>query len=674
VIRRRRRTALIGAVLAASTTLVLAGQLPANADPAPRIDLKVLVVTSGDVGTQAISQQLTNEGIPFTTVDLNSPSRPTIDANFLSTTANGVAEAKYQSVVLPNNYPFPWGSAEMAALITYETQFGIRQVDAYNWANPAIGLNYAGYAGTLDATTGHVTTDGISGPFSYLRGSVAFEASTSGYSQSWGYLATPLANTATATYTTLVNGTSPDGTTTGSLVGQYEHDGRSELVITFAYNSLQRQYQLLAHGIVTWMTKGVHLGYNRNYFNVDIDDVLMGDDLWNSTYHCTPGDVDCAVANLPEVSTRMVPADVTYAVNWQQQNNFQLEMAYNGGGSDDYVAANGSDPLLTSFLANKNSFHWVNHTYKHDFLGCVQNVTVVPWQCTKDANGNIVWNSLTSVSNQISQNIIWATSKGLPIDPTELISGEHSGLYINPQQPVDNPNFVSALTANGIQWTGADASRQPAQRLVGATETVPRHPVDVYYNVSTAAQMVNEYNWIYTSRANGGSGLCEDNPTIMTCISPLNSSTGFASYIVPTQTVNVMRDVLSNDPRPFYMHQSNLTGDRLSYSVISDVLSTYRAAFADNTPVTQRYLAGMGQIMKQQTAWNNAVGSGSVTGYVQGTTVTVQAPVGLQTPFTAPTGTLNSAQAAYGEAYAGEKSAFNASTGTLTFTIPNALV
>ncbi|AHI02063.1 hypothetical protein GCM10010174_89440 [Kutzneria viridogrisea] len=665
---RRRHAAPLGAALAVSTALTLTGALPAGADPAPRIDLKVLVVTSGDVGTQAIAQELTNEGVPFTTVDLNSPSRPTIDANFLSGTAGGAPEAKYQAVVLPNNNPFASGSAEMAALTAYEAQFGIRQVDAYNWANPAVGLNYAGYAGTLDATTGHVSADGLSGPFDYLRGPVAFEPSTSGYSQSWGYLATPLA----AGYKTLVSGTSPDGSTTGSLVGEYSHDGITELVITFAYNSLQRQYQLLAHGIVTWMTKGVHLGYNRNYLNVDIDDVLMGDDLWNTTYHCTPGDVDCPVgSNLPEQSVRMVPADVTYAVNWQQQQGFQLEMAYNGGGSEDYVADNGSDPLLTSFLASKNNFHWVNHTYNHEFLGCVQNVTVVPWQCTKDALGNTVWDSLASVSNQISQNVAWANAKGLPIDTTELISGEHSGLYILPQQPQDNPNFVLALTANGIKWTGADASRQPAQRLVGATETVPRHPLDVYYNVSTASAMVNEYNWIYTSRANGGSGLCEDNPTIMTCISPLSESTGFASYIVPMQTVNAMRDVLSNDPRPFYMHQSNLTGDRLAYSVVGDVLSTYRAAFADNTPVTQKVLAGAGQVMKDQAAWHNAVGSGSVSGYIQGNTVVIQTATGTRVPFTAPNGTLTGGSAVYGEAYAGERSAYTLSTGTLSFTLPS---
>ena len=51
----------------------------------------------------------------------------------------------------------------------------------------------------------------------------------------------------------------------------------------------------------------------------------------------------------------MVPADVTYAVQWQQQQDFTLDMLYNGGGSVQEVAANGSDPLTTSCCRTRPS-------------------------------------------------------------------------------------------------------------------------------------------------------------------------------------------------------------------------------------------------------------------------------------------------------------------------------
>ena len=94
---------------------------------------------------------------------------------------------------------------------------------------------------------------------------------------------------------------------------------------------------------------------------------------------------------------------------------------------------------------------------------------------------------------------------------TELAPGEYSGLRILPQQPVDNPNLVQAINDNGIKWVAIDACREPAMRPIGNALGVPRHPIDVFYNVATKADETSEYNWIYDSAADGGSGLCTTN-------------------------------------------------------------------------------------------------------------------------------------------------------------------
>ena len=62
-----------------------------------------------------------------------------------------------------------------------------------------------------------------------------------------------------------------------------------------------------------------------------------------------------------------------------------------------------------------------------------------------------------------------------------------------------------------IAYTASDASRESASRLVGSTTTVPRHPMNIFYNAGTYGDEVSEYNWIYTSGANGGSDICTDN-------------------------------------------------------------------------------------------------------------------------------------------------------------------
>jgi hypothetical protein len=655
-----------------------------------QVDMKVLVVTDDGAPTSAISQELAAEGVPFTTVDLGDPNRPAITASFLTGTANGMPEARYQAVVLPNADPFT-NQAEMTALTSYEQQFGIRQVDSYVYPTAAVGLGAPDYAGSLDGTTATVSAAGLSGAFPYLRGSVPFEDLNPSVAESYGYLATPLPDNPTAgtSFQTYLTGTAPAGTAgspSGVLAGVYSTPGRQELALTFAYNFYQQQFQLLAHGIITWLTRGVHLGYDRNYFSLHFDDVLLPDSQWSQTYHCTPTE-DCpAGVTTPDI--RMTATDVSYAANWQQQNNFQFALLFNGDGSVQQIADTGSDPLTTALLQDKNQFRWISHTYSHEFLGCVQNFTVVPWQCATDpVTGATEWIPQSDITSEINKNIAWADNNGIPFNPAELVTGDYSGLKILPQQPTDNPNLAPALQQTGIAWIGSDASREPGPpRQIGPANTVPRHPMDIFYNVDTVAGETSEYNWIYTSQTDGGSGICSQNPQTMTCISPLDPATGFQSYIVPTVSRLALRYMLENDPRPFFVHQSNLTGDRIIYPVLTQILGTYRGEFAANAPIVNPTMTAAGAEMQNQVAWQGAQLAGSVAGwftqYSPGVpkTVTVQAPDGLQVPLTMPTGTCVGPgllgtcllQPVFGQSYAAEQSAYmSASAGNpIVLTLP----
>ncbi|WP_256107011.1 hypothetical protein [Streptomyces sp. ODS05-4] len=669
---------LLGAGIPAAPAASAATAAAAGAAQDARVDLRVLVVADGGPATAAIAAELAAAGTPYTLVDLGRANRPVIDGAFLADTVDGRPRARFQAVVLPNDEPFPAGSAEMAALVAYQKTYGVPQVDAYTYARPQNGLQYpvyGGYLGPVDGVRAEVTAAGKAGPFGYLDGAVPFEDNAPDVNESYAFLSKPVAG---ADFTPYVEAPIPGRADRGVLVGEYRHDGRRELVVTFAYNQHQRQFRLLARGIVDWMTGSVRLGSSRHHFAVHVDDVLAADDRWDPVLNCTPGDVDCAPGTGTPDPIRMTADDVAYAVDWSRRRGFTLDMAFNGGGSVEHREEHGgADPTADRLVADRTAFRWINHTYDHPYLGCEQDVSSVPWKCAVNADGTTKWVSRAELDHQIADNRRFAEQAGLPLREGELVTGEHSGLKLLPQQPEDNPHLAPSLTANGISWLGADNSRDPGQRRVGSALTVARHPVNIFYNAGRVAEQVDEYNWIYTSRAQGGSGLCETLPGTTCLDAPLDSATGYRDHIVPLETRTALGHVLSGDPKPHFVHQSNLAEDRIGYPVLDGVLDAYEGLFAADTPLVNLPMSAVGAELRDRAAWDAALAAGEVTAYRIGDTVTVRAPEGVPVAATMPAGTRTGTGGqgpAFGEPYAGTVSGRTApgQDGALVLTLPDA--
>ena len=139
-----------------------------------------------------------------------------------------------------------------------------------------------------------------------------------------------------------------------------------------------------------------------------------------------------------------------------------------------------------------------------------------------------------------------------------------------------NPYFIPALQAVGITTVGADASKAypdppdttssasapptPAptyaagQTFVdGTAQVAPRHPINIFYNASTEAQEVDEYNTLYDANAPGSQ--CHAT-SVTTC-----STTPFTFADVINQVITgMLQNMLSNDPAPSYVHQTNIMG------------------------------------------------------------------------------------------------------------------
>lgn len=562
VLRVLRRVAPL--LVALQAALALAGTASA-APSGPAVGLKVLLVSAtGDEPTfSAWQATLTQEGVPYDAI-VRSQSSPITPETLMDGT-----RGRYQAVILANGeLPYfdgvSWRSAlsadEWTALRNYERTFGVRELDAYVYPSASFGLNTPTGAGSFEGVGASLTSAGRSA-FPYLIGSV-------GYDAAWGYWAKPVDTTR---FKTLVAG--PDGS---SLVGVYRPtDGREQLVATVDTNQFMLQHQLLAEGMLRWVTRGVYLGFSRNYLGLQIDDVFIPDERWDMATNTTTVDESRAIM--------MNAGDVVRAALWERSNGLRLDLVFNGDGADGVEGGRPADQRLhrrdttslsRTLLLLRGSFGWINHTWDHhnlDYLGSTDLVT------------------------EIGNNQAFARRQRLPFDSTELVTGEHSGLA--------NPELPFALQQTGIRWIASDASRTPEQTAIGPALTVPRYPTNVYYNVGTADEQLDEYNYVYFDGC--------VNTVTTTCL----SQPATWSEYVNSEAKIMLRHVLSNDPRPHYFHQSNLAEDGVFYSVVDTLVSRYRSYF--KTPLVQPSLAGDGTILLRQNQWRTALASGQVTGYVQ---------------------------------------------------------
>jgi hypothetical protein len=432
---RKPTVRLLAMLMSAVSVAGAASTAPATAGAAQRIDMKVLMLGTSTTEPDLVSWQaaLQREGVPFETIVTSAGHAPITAATLSDTMTNGTQEGKYQAIIVSvGGLPVcttictsTLSQTEWTALEEYEQTFNVRQMTGDIFPSATYGLNSPTLSGVLDGVQGTLTTEGNT-VFPYSKGLVTMDTGT------FGYEATPLATQAAgASFKSLLSG--PGGS---ALVGVYTHpNGVQEMVESFNENANQLQAELLRHGALNWVTRGVYFGDQRNYYEAHIDDNFLFDDSWNTTTHAT----DFTPAN----AIREVPADVEYAANWAALNKFRIDMLFNGGGSTQYAEEHGTDPLLTAFAAHKSSFGWVNHTWDHP---------------------NIDINCATQsyIEAELNQNNSWATTAlGLTAskeptaaygndNPSVIVTGEHSGLAnLIPGNPgaVDPPDLDAAEAA-----------------------------------------------------------------------------------------------------------------------------------------------------------------------------------------------------------------------------------
>ena len=371
--------------------------------------------------------------------------------------------------------PADFAAGQLTALYSYESTFGVRQVDGYAFPTPATGQTVVS-SGALDGTTGTLTAAGLAA-FPELKGPVPFDTGSFG---AWSTV------NSGAPFTPLITNSAGN-----ALAGVYQHPstdpqaGVSELALNFDYNANQLQWLLLAPGLINWVTQDTHLGLYRNYFGQDIDDVFIADNEWSSAVQCTPAAIDppdytCPAADqgiaagtgVAPPDVQMSAADVAYVANWEQTTGIKLNLAFNAVGActsangtastaicngsvtdpggaytDPGLATNADYPndqaFVDALLADKADFNWITHTWSHLFLGCTVWQAQTLTSVTANASGG------TFTAGNYSYEITAATAYG---------ESEPSAAQTVTVGPGDSAALTWPEASNG---TGTDGTAGP---------------------------------------------------------------------------------------------------------------------------------------------------------------------------------------------------------------------
>jgi hypothetical protein len=345
-----------------------------------------------------------------------------------------------------------------------------------------------------------------------------------------------------------------DGDTMGAL---YRHtDGRESLTLTFAHSRDTLHTKLLAQGLISWVTKGLLVGQRRVYLSIHIDDIFNSNRLWDpETLSATTGEI-----------YRLDEKDVNALLRWMEELNARrnctditLDFAFNGASVASGVDA---DALASALLPHQSSFRWINHGFTHLLLDRAD------YQETSD---------------EIERNLEMARQLGLlRHDDCCMVTASVSGLR--------NPDFLAAAGELGIRYLVSDTSQpnggNPSPNVGIATPhhpnilVIPRHPNNLFFNVSTPEEWVSQYNHLYYS-------LWQRELTL--------------DEILDYEARVLLNYMLASDMDPLMFHQANLRAFDGKHSLLSLLIDRAIAlynTFCCDLPIISLGMSEIGHLME----------------------------------------------------------------------------
>jgi hypothetical protein len=482
----------------ASVNLPALGPVPAAVTgTTDSVALRALIVAvdAGDFGVPTWKSTLDRVGAGY---DVLYTRDTPLTADTL-VNPNGVG--RYNAILLTNsmllyadsagNYLSGLNADQWNLLWAYERDYGVRQATLYSsyGAFPEDYCTRAGTEGPVDATAlpASLTAAGAA-VFDNLKSTAKIPIV-----QSYVYRTTIAAGCSAQAI--LTNGKSVLGVQTTST------DGRERVALTFTSNQYLMQANLLTYGLYRWASRGVYLGEQRHFLDMDVDDwfntadellatgVLNSDPGWQMTAH------DAYNAYQRQTALRK---------QYPLASRFTFGLAYNGSDANLRAGSScspngGINQLTATSRCLKDQFTWINHTASHPKL----NVT-----------------DYATTSAEIANNLAIAKTLGLPVDATVLKTPEYSGLGTYNDDPNDdispptdhgllasNPAMLQAAKDLGVKYLHGNMSF-PSQvplcfdcaithPMEPSLQIVPDWPTNIAYFSTTPAEETYFYNSFY---------------------------------------------------------------------------------------------------------------------------------------------------------------------------------
>ncbi|MCD0165343.1 hypothetical protein [Deinococcus sp. 12RED42] len=558
------------------------------------VALKVLILTApNDYGLSSARTMLDQAGVPYDVID------PTVTPLTTDSLIAQDGSGRYQGVILTSGNlafeasPGVWQSAldwgAWNLLWQYETTYQARQLALYTYPGSwpeDYGLRDAGVASPsadlrLTAAGQSVFQDIRAGATLPVRYAYNYPATTVEVN---GVTTTPLL-------------TDPAGRV---LAAQSNTEGRERLALTFAQNPNLLHTALLNDSLLSWLTRGVYIGEYRRYNQLDVDDWFLPGDVFNET----TGQVQPEAFRLRPSDALALPAQQrTLRTTYPVTAGFKLAVMFNGGGANTAAPAScnasvvSPDPLSSVTRCLTGTFDWVNHTFDHLYMDFL---------------------NLTDSAAQVQNNLNVGTAMGLSMSRASLVTGDMSGLgYYNAAGDgpktnyglgASNTAFLQAAQNSGVkylssnrsvdgQWDPGCAGCGLPHPLRPSVFLVPRWPTNIFYHVTTPAQVAAAYNSVYGP---GGTAPFWDRPL---------------SYqeILDQEGQIALTHVLSGAAFPHYMHQGNLREYAPGRSVVFDweMNLVGRYAAYSTMPLKNLNWDALGAYVKSRTSFMKSGLSGS---------------------------------------------------------------
>jgi len=525
------------------------------------IDLRLLVIAAeeGDPNLITITDLLKRLGTPF---DVILASREGLAQERLWRESH----AHYQGVILASG-SLDWHRSEgdygesalhdeeWQILARYEARFGIRQVvfhacgaaDQEMW-----GLRFGAVPDPVPTPLAATLTDAGRQVFWYLKGTRPIS----------------LHNATVCLATTIDDSTEPLLVTPeGLVVGAIRRyaDGRECLALTMSHSLDGIHSLLLGYGLINWVTRGVFVGARRVYLGLQVDDIFGATRLWDPQRRSgedgricrlTAKDVASLLTMLDEIQARLPNAA-----------KIEIDLAYNGGG---VALFSKDDTLVPALMQQQIRFRWINHTFTHQLLNEVGYETGL---------------QEIQLNQRTEQNL------GLVRHHADcMVTPELSGL--------NNVEFLQAAKDAGLRYLVSDTSRDNWSNpsfnvgIVSALQPeiliVPRHPTNLFHNLSTPDEWVAEYNDFYRTFWQRDLAYLE---------------------ILDKESEIILEYLLRFDIDPLMFHQANLVSYDGTHCLLSDlirlVLAKYNSLYGD-VPICCLSLHEIGEAMAARATFDAA--------------------------------------------------------------------